>query len=273
MRRSALLCTLGLFTCTAFSAGSADVVVIEAEREKGLYYSGRPGEEKFTFTPDAAQGCSAAILERYRVRQAQTESEKRENEVWVNMFLSTSRARQERLDAMEVEIRAAREAYKSTAKANTAGKRNVKALTDAKNAQDLAAAKLNLEVTKLASLWNLHNLQNDDKLGDLKNERTMRFISEDSFYARSNAIAGELAIYRRKQRESETARAVADEEARVAKGPVKIGMNTAQVLSSSWGSPSAVNKTTTAAGVKEQWVYGIKTFLYFESGKLTAIQE
>ena len=51
------------------------MVVVEAEREKGLYYCGRPGEEKFTFTPDVAQGCSAEILERYRVRQEKLQKE------------------------------------------------------------------------------------------------------------------------------------------------------------------------------------------------------
>lgn len=64
----------------------------------------------------------------------------------------------------------------------------------------------------------------------------------------------------------------AAEKARLAKGPVKIGMTAKQVLASSWGTPTDVNRTTTAAGTREQWVYGSKTFLYFNSGILTVIQ-
>jgi hypothetical protein len=40
----------------------------------------------------------------------------------------------------------------------------------------------------------------------------------------------------------------------------------------SWGKPKSVNRTTTGYGVREQWVYGDGNYLYFENGKLTAIQ-
>jgi hypothetical protein len=56
------------------------------------------------------------------------------------------------------------------------------------------------------------------------------------------------------------------------KGGVRIGMTSRQVLNSSWGKPSDINRTTTAAGVTEQWVYGDSAYLYFTNGKLTAIQ-
>lgn len=56
------------------------------------------------------------------------------------------------------------------------------------------------------------------------------------------------------------------------KGGVRIGMSVKQVLNSSWGRPEDVNRTTTAAGVSEQWVYGSNSYLYFTNGKLTAIQ-
>ncbi len=54
---------------------------------------------------------------------------------------------------------------------------------------------------------------------------------------------------------------------------VNIGMSQQDVLDSSWGRPERVNKTTTAAGTREQWVYrGYHSYLYFENGVLTAIQ-
>lgn len=53
---------------------------------------------------------------------------------------------------------------------------------------------------------------------------------------------------------------------------VRIGMSSASVLASSWGRPQSVNRTTTASGTREQWVYGIGNYLYFENGVLTAIQ-
>lgn len=59
---------------------------------------------------------------------------------------------------------------------------------------------------------------------------------------------------------------------RAARGGVTIGMTTAQVLKSNWGKPNNVNRTLTANGAHEQWVYHDHNFLYFENGILTAIQ-
>lgn len=53
---------------------------------------------------------------------------------------------------------------------------------------------------------------------------------------------------------------------------VVIGMTPDEVLASSWGRPDSVNRTTTVHGTREQWVYGGYNFLYFEGGKLVAIQ-
>lgn len=51
-----------------------------------------------------------------------------------------------------------------------------------------------------------------------------------------------------------------------------IGMTVSQAVQS-WGEPAKINKTTTARGTREQWVYPGGTYLYFdESGKLTTIQ-
>jgi hypothetical protein len=62
---------------------------------------------------------------------------------------------------------------------------------------------------------------------------------------------------------------------------VSIGMSEDDVLASSWGRPTKVNRTTSANGYSEQWVYrGFQgkylslpsKYLYFRNGKLTAIQ-
>lgn len=53
-------------------------------------------------------------------------------------------------------------------------------------------------------------------------------------------------------------------------GRLRIGM-TKEMCRESWGEPKRVNKTTTAYGVREQWVYS-NSYLYFENGILTTIQ-
>lgn len=53
---------------------------------------------------------------------------------------------------------------------------------------------------------------------------------------------------------------------------VRIGMSAAQATKA-WGEPSRVHRTITSRGTSEQWVYGSSTYLYFENGRLTAIQD
>lgn len=53
---------------------------------------------------------------------------------------------------------------------------------------------------------------------------------------------------------------------------VSIGMTKADVLASSWGKPQSINTTTNAYGVREQWVYGGRNYLYFKNGILESIQ-
>lgn len=52
---------------------------------------------------------------------------------------------------------------------------------------------------------------------------------------------------------------------------VRIGMTPEDVLASQWGKPNRINRTTTAFGIREQWVYN-GGYLYFDNGKLDAIQ-
>jgi hypothetical protein len=57
---------------------------------------------------------------------------------------------------------------------------------------------------------------------------------------------------------------------------VRIGMTEEQVLRSSWGRPTDINKTTNQYGTYEQWVYRYgdynADYLYFENGILISIQ-
>lgn len=54
---------------------------------------------------------------------------------------------------------------------------------------------------------------------------------------------------------------------------VRIGMTAYEALSSTWGKPFNVNRTTTASSIREQWVYPGHKYLYFRNGVLETIQE
>lgn len=54
-------------------------------------------------------------------------------------------------------------------------------------------------------------------------------------------------------------------------GRVQRGM-TKEQCRLSWGNPENINVTTGSFGTHEQWVYGLDSYLYFENGKLTTIQ-
>ena len=54
----------------------------------------------------------------------------------------------------------------------------------------------------------------------------------------------------------------------------RIGMSADTVKNeTAWGKPDHVNRTVTASGVREQWVYPGYEYLYFEDGRLVAIQD
>lgn len=57
----------------------------------------------------------------------------------------------------------------------------------------------------------------------------------------------------------------------IQKGKVRSGM-TKQECRLSWGQPESINKTSGKWGVHEQWVYSTSSYLYFENGRLTSIQ-
>ena len=56
---------------------------------------------------------------------------------------------------------------------------------------------------------------------------------------------------------------------------LKIGMSPDEAQKV-WGRPDRINRSTTAAGTREQWVYGTvhkREYLYFQNGVLVTIQD
>lgn len=75
----------------------------------------------------------------------------------------------------------------------------------------------------------------------------------------------------RKREEQARRDAVAAQRARPSP---RIGMTQSQVINgTNWGGPTDINRTITAGGTREQWVYGNRRYLYFDNGILTAIQD
>lgn len=52
-----------------------------------------------------------------------------------------------------------------------------------------------------------------------------------------------------------------------------IGMTADQVRNSTWGKPEKINRTTTAYGTSEQWVYSNNRYIYLDNGIVTTIQD
>ena len=57
----------------------------------------------------------------------------------------------------------------------------------------------------------------------------------------------------------------------VAPPTVRVGM-TADQTREVWGSPSRVNRTESAYGVREQWVYGASRYVYLRNGVVESVQ-
>lgn len=57
----------------------------------------------------------------------------------------------------------------------------------------------------------------------------------------------------------------------ISKGQVATGMS-ALAAEAAWGKPKKINRSTNASGVREQWVYGNRHYLYIRNGYLESIQ-
>jgi hypothetical protein len=82
------------------------------------------------------------------------------------------------------------------------------------------------------------------------------------------------AFNAQQERNAAFEKALADRDAVLAKKPAaRIGMTAKQVReTTNWGEPSSVNRTMVSGHTHEQWVYGDRQYLYFDNGRLTAIQ-
>lgn len=132
-----------------------------------------------------------------------------------------------------------------------------------------------LEVYSLATRYPdeyplIENLYTDSRNYDFK-EYIYSRPPREIFAAKRKAAAERKAKQAKANAERKANKAKADAE-RKARCGVKIGMTKAQVLNSNWGNPSHVNRTVNQNGTREQWVYGGGNYLYFDDGKLTAIQ-
>ena len=47
---------------------------------------------------------------------------------------------------------------------------------------------------------------------------------------------------------------------------------TAEQVTLAWGKPQRVNQTLRSSRISEQWVYSVSSYVYFENGRVTAIQ-
>lgn len=116
------------------------------------------------------------------------------------------------------------------------------------------------------------DLQLDDpRMADARLSRCDGIANGKVFLALKRSTATALKAQNEK-RKAEELRVVKAEKARKKSEGVRVGMSQAEVLESSWGRPEKINTTTTRRGDREQWVYGIGNYLYFENGILTTIQ-
>lgn len=91
---------------------------------------------------------------------------------------------------------------------------------------------------------------------------------------RETLKAARVKEFDRQAKATQIAVAAEDKKQQANRGKqgVSIGMTMDEVLVSSWGKPSHVNKDITARHVREQWVYGSRNYLYFDDGILKTIQ-
>lgn len=100
-------------------------------------------------------------------------------------------------------------------------------------------------------------------------EQKMRSDSQEYIYSRSPQ---ELFAAEKKTALSNKLKQAKSAAAWKARGGVRVGMTANEARNSNWGKPNNINRSTTSNTVREQWVYGGNSYLYFENGTLTSIQ-
>jgi hypothetical protein len=124
-----------------------------------------------------------------------------------------------------------------------------------KKIQDKNLTFNSIPIMKAMTLIEPNNVKNKDQLRKLESQYTI-FKKKQDQESKLQLKAQEKE--ERKQKKS--------------KG-IRIGMTIQNVIDSSWGRPEKINKTITASGTSEQWVYLNGGYLYFENGLLTTIQQ
>lgn len=113
----------------------------------------------------------------------------------------------------------------------------------------------------------------------LKYSEIIEYTSDEEVKKSSNSLKSKYNEQKRIEEEKEETEKAAKEAEDAAKEKrrkkqegVRIGMSKQDVLDSSWGKPTKINKSVYSWGTSEQWVYPNNNYLYFENGKLTSIQ-
>lgn len=135
-----------------------------------------------------------------------------------------------------------------------------------------------LDEEKKNEAQNKKNSTKDKACEDLKKDLKKRIKEKDysymsdytSFIEESNDK--ELESLYKQYKNDKSAKELEEEKAKKKKRGVTIGMTKQEVLDSIWGEPEDINTSTGIWGVHEQWIYGNGNYLYFENGRLTAIQ-
>jgi hypothetical protein len=93
----------------------------------------------------------------------------------------------------------------------------------------------------------------------------------DDLLAARESKTRKAAAAARKKREAAIAKYPPKMQVLIRERRIQVGwVPDAVVLS--WGRPEHINRTTYSFGVHEQWVYNMRTYVYFEDGKVTSIQ-
>ena len=105
----------------------------------------------------------------------------------------------------------------------------------------------------------------------------MNYIPKDSpEYASGLALENQFDGIKKADGKKHAAMDAAERKKELAewkKKGVQIGMTAERVRLSSWGKPSSINRSQYADRIEhEQWCYGSHSYLYFDDGILTSIQ-
>ncbi len=116
------------------------------------------------------------------------------------------------------------------------------------------------------------SLQLEKKNGHPRSDLLIK-IPDDYTGVMADEITEHLKKHEKALKEYKQVMGKVAEQERNQKVEPKVGMTVTEVLNSTWGKPSDINKKTTANSVNEQWVYGVGKYIYIENGKVIAIQE